>query len=163
MPQGSTLRFGEFDQTEDDDELWGEWGGDCSSGPVLCGTRPTETDDNCGFGGGGSAGWGCGDPGGVGTRQERPMAASTGRIPHSPKDLVAGVLGGLFPRLLLQVTRRGGCSRPGGLRVRTGVRRVLMSVCLTRSERTPDRFAGARRSPCWHALARRSGRGAHRA
>ena len=50
------MRFGSVDHVGEEDELWGSW----SSGRVLCVPRPTELDNDCGYGGDGGAGWGSG-------------------------------------------------------------------------------------------------------
>ena len=107
---GRALRFGEFDTNEDDDELWGEWGGDCSSGPVLFGTRPTETDDNCGFGGGWSAGWGCGDPAGT-AYVWPPRRVGSFRL---PRHWWLGCLGSFSPACCLRSPGGEGAVGPVG-------------------------------------------------
>lgn len=57
---GGVVKFGSIDQVDEEDETWGDW----SSGRVLCGVRPTELDNTCGYGGDGDAGWGSGAPAG---------------------------------------------------------------------------------------------------
>ena len=85
---GGIVRFGSVDQVDEEDEMWGGW----SSGRVLCGPRPTELDNDCGYGGDGGTGWGSGAP--VGTADGR----FDGGYPASPPGLSDGnVRGGAFP------------------------------------------------------------------
>ena len=94
------VRFGEHATNEDDDDdEWGDWGGDDSSGPILHGTRPIGVEDDFGFGGGGSTGWGW-RPGGNGLWPPRRV----GPLPLW-RTRWLGCLGGFPPAC---------CYRPSG-------------------------------------------------
>ena len=84
---GGAVRFGSVDQVDEEDEMWGDW----SSGRVLCGARPTELDNACGYGGDGDTGWGSGAP--AGTADGR----FDGEYPACPPGFSAGNVGGSAP------------------------------------------------------------------
>ena len=57
------VRFGKHAANEDDDDdEWGYRGGDDPPGPIFHGTRPIGVENDFGFSGGGSTGWGGGGP-----------------------------------------------------------------------------------------------------
>ena len=87
----------------------------------------------------------CPPDGGMPIRRERLMAASTGRALILPMEVVPGMLGGVFPRLLLQVRRLGRFS--GGMRGRGCIRPARTSVRLTRGGRAMLRLVGVRQLP----------------